>query len=181
MVEWLSRMKRHFSFLKLSHEPEANTVVITLRLNTYFVQGAVLAAVLFTLVFRYGSVSVGSVLELMWDLCRSGFWSWLVFGAVLTLVAVALRRGVRADGAREAAGLRSGISRLIPQGAKGTAVFCLVLLTLLLFLMWGTSFGTPSVTHPGPRSYGEQSSPEVQAQGEETPRVWREIQKGKSP
>src|SRR5581483_4808716 len=76
MAEWLSRLKRLFSFLKFGYEPEANTVVVTLRLNAYFVQGAVAAAVLLTLVFKYGGISIGSALQLVLDLSRIGVWFW---------------------------------------------------------------------------------------------------------
>jgi hypothetical protein len=178
MAEWLSRLKRLFGFLKFGYEPEANTVVVTLRLNAYFVQGAVAAAFLLTLVFKYGGISFGSALQLVLDLSRSGLWFWVVVAAALALLVLAVKRRAGPGSRPEEPGAGSGIGRFVPQGARGTAVVCLVLLALLLLLMWGASGDTPVL--PNAEAGGQrQQAPEVP--GEPTPRVWREIQKGKRP
>jgi hypothetical protein len=174
MAEWLARLRRVFGFLKFGYEPEANTVVVTLRLNAYFVQGAVAAAVLLTLVFKYGGISIGSALQLVLDLSRSGFWFWVVVAAALALMVMAVKRRARTGSRPEEPVAGSGIGRFVPQGARGTAVLCLVLLALLLLLMWGASGDTPALQPP---VAGGQQTPEVP--GEATPRVWQEIQKGK--
>jgi hypothetical protein len=93
-------------------------------------------------------------------------------------VVMAVKRRAGPASRPEEPGAGSGIGRFVPQGARGTAVLCLVLLALLLLLMWGASGDTPALQPPVAGGQGQQA-PEVP--GEPTPRVWREIQKGKRP
>jgi hypothetical protein len=181
MIEWLSRLIRLVGFVNLGYEPTKSTVVITVRLNAYFVQGAVLAAFFLTLIFKYGSISFASALELLSDLWRGGFWFWIGISVVLALVTLAMRREALA-GAIRPSGLWPGLSRLIPQGTRGTAVLCLILLVLLMLLMWGASSETPQTTDPtGAQSPRALAVPEVQSSREETPSLWNELQKKRRP
>lgn len=176
-MEWQSRLKQFFSFLSLRYESQANSVVITLRLNTYFVLGAAVAAVFLTLVLKYGGISLGSALELLSDLWRGGFWLWVGMAVAFALLALAARCRDTAGTLHTGTGLWSSLSGRLPQGPRGTALLCLALLTLLILVMWAASSDTsvaPSSENQGPR---EKQHEEMR--GEETPRLWRELQKGK--
>lgn len=169
----MERLKQIFGFLRFGYEPDSSTVVVTLRLNAYFVQGATVAAVLLTLIFRYGEISVSSAFRLISDLV--GIWP------LLTLVAVALLIVfVKNGSAGPQEGLRSKLSALLPKGVRGTALMCLVLLALLAFVMWGASGESPS---EGIRSetseHMERPAEWRPSPGEETPRLFRELQEGR--
>lgn len=169
----MERLKQLFGFLRLGYEPDTSTVVVTLRLNANFIYGATVAAVLLTLIFRYGGISVGSVFQLLSDL----FSLW----PLLTLLAVALLTVAAVKG-RSVPGedLRSKLSALLPRGIRGTALLCLVLLGLLVFVMWGASGETPSEgTTSSPSETREPPAEWRSPPGEETPRLFRELQEGR--
>jgi hypothetical protein len=169
----VERLKQLFGFLRFGYEPDSSTVVVTLRLNAYFVQGATVAAVLLTLIFRYGEVSVGSAFRLAGDLV--GLWPLLTLLVVALLVVVAMKGR---SGPEE--GLRSKVSALLPKGIRGTALLCLVLLGLLVFVMWGASGETPPEgTTGGPSEHRERPAEWRSPPGEETPRLFRELQEGR--
>ncbi len=169
----MERLKQIFGFLRLGYEPDSSTVVVTLRLNAYFIQGATAAAVLLTLVFRYGEISVGSVFRLSSDVV--GFWPILTLVAVSLLFVFAKKRSAGPQG-----DLKSKMSALLPKGVRGTALLCLVVFALLAFVMWGASGESPSdgtrseVTEHIERPAEWRGSP-----GEETPRLFRELQEGR--
>jgi hypothetical protein len=176
-VEWQSRLKQFFSFLSLRYESQANSVVITLRLNTYFVLGAAVAAVFLTLVLKYGGISLGSALELLSDLWRAGFWLWVGMAVAFALLALAGRLRNAGDMLPTGTGFWSSLSGRLPQGPRGTALLCLALFAILILMMWAASSDTtvaPSADVQGPRENQHQ-----EVRGEETPRLWRELQKGK--
>ena len=176
-VEWNSKFKEFFSFLSLRYESQANSVVITLRLNTYFVLGATVAAVFLTLVLKYGGISLGSALELLSDLWRAGFWLWVGMAIAFALLAVAARRRDAAGIVRTEGGFWSNLTGRLPKGPRGTAIICVALLALLILVMWAASGDTGVAPNPEVQGTREKQRPE--AKGEETPRFWRELQKGK--
>jgi hypothetical protein len=133
----------------------------------------VLAALLFTLVFKYGGISLGSVFQLLRDLLQGGLWIWVMVAVGLALFAMRKATGV------ETGGLKSRISSLIPQGMRGTATLCVVLLVFLLIVTWCFPTSTPETSEPAAlQSQGSKTVPEVQSRGLETPSIWHEVRKG---
>lgn len=175
-MEWKRRLKRVLSFLSITYEPQANSVVITLRLNTPFVLGAAFAAILLTLAFKYGSISFGSALELLTDLWRSSSWLLVGVAAVLVVLAVAAQKRDALGPIPAESGVWSRLAGQLPKGLRGTALLCLVLLAILFLVMWAAS-GSTAVTSD-PIVPGARAEPRPTISGEETPRVWRELQKG---
>lgn len=169
----MERLKQLFGFLRFGYEPDTSTVVVTLRLNANFIYGATVAAVLLTLIFRYGDISVGSVFRLLSDLFS--LWPLLTLLAI-ALLALAAIKGRSTPGE----GLRSKLSAHLPKGVRGTALLCLVLLGLLVFVMWGASGETPSEgTRSSPSGHREPPTEWGSPPGEETPRLFRELQEGR--
>lgn len=160
-------------FIRVSCEEDTNTVNISVRLNVNFVRGAAVTAVLLTLVFRYGGISVGSVVQLLSDLFS--LWPFLSLIVVAFLVLAAVNRRSVPGG-----DLRSKLFALFPKGVRGTALLCLVLLGLLVFVMWGAFEETMS--EEGTNGPSERREPPTEWRsppGEETPRLFREFQEGR--
>ncbi len=177
-MEWQSRLKQFFSFLSLRYESQANSVVITLRLNTYFVLGAAVAALFLTLVLKYGGISFGTALELFWDLWRIGFWLWIGMVIVFALLVLNARRQNAGRTDPTSSGFWSDLTARLPKGSRGTALLCVALLTLLILVMWAASGDTG--TGPSNREeQGKGEQPRQAIRGEETPRLWRDLQKTK--
>lgn len=169
----MERLKQLFGFVKLGYEPDTSSVVVTLRLNANFIYGATVAAVFLTLIFRYGGISVGSVVQLLSDLVS--VWPLLTLIAVALLAIAAMNRRSMPGG-----DLRSKLSALLPKGVRGTALLCLILLGLLVLVMWGASEETPSEGTTGSSSEHREPPTEWRSSpGEETPRLFRELREGR--
>ena len=169
----MDRLKQLLGFLKLGYDPDTSTVVVTLRLNANFIYGATIATVVLSLIFRYGGISVGGVLQLLTDLFSLWPFFSLIVVALLVLAAVNRRSVPGGD-------FRSKLSALFPKGVRGTALLCLVLLGLLVFVMWGATEETPS--EEGTKGPSERREPPTEWRsppGEETPRLFREFQEGR--
>ena len=175
-MEWQNRLKRVFSFLSLGYEPRAGTVVVTLRLNTSFLIGAAVAATFLTLVFKYGSISFGSALELLTDLWRGSSLLLVGVAVVLVILAVLARKRDALSPAPTETGFWQSVAAHLPKGLRGTALLCLALFFLLGLIMWASSGET---TDPSPGAKTTHQEPQSGLKGLETPRLWRDLPTGK--
>jgi hypothetical protein len=179
-MNWQSRVRRLFSFISIWYEAPASSVVITLRLNTPFVFGAAIAAVVLTLVFKYDGVTFANIQRLLSDLWQGGWW-WIGIAVFLALLVTVAGREA-GGGSAEGIGFWSRVKAQLPQGVRGTALLCLALLAILGLFMWAASPDAPGYA-PAPDARGETTPQETfpGLKGVETPRIYREAQKWRKP